>query len=155
MNTYAYARGGPTMRRDRFGLVPNPAEAACFVGPNPLCLGGLLTDVLTTGAAILATGAATAEIIDLDTKRKEKAEAKERERLKNCPPEDDGWCEHEQKQLLARQLTLLTLHTSDLMPLWQYRQAVQNLNWDIEAHNRMCPDYPVEPIPLPGPTSID
>ena len=42
-------------------------------------------------------------------KKRERDDAKEKERLKNCPPEDDGWCEREQRQLLSRQMLLSEL----------------------------------------------
>jgi hypothetical protein len=41
------------------------------------------------------------------------------------------------------------------MPIWQYRQAVLIFNSDVEMHNRYCPDYPVAPIPPPGPVGVD
>jgi len=101
----------------------------------------------------LLNPSSSAEIIDFGKKKKERDEAKERERLKNCPPEDDGLCERDQKQLLSRQLVIVNMHRSDLVPLWQYRIQVQNYNFDAEAHNRLCPDHQVALLPEPGPIS--
>jgi hypothetical protein len=97
----------------------------------------------------------SADIIDFGKKKRERDKAKEEERLKNCPPEDDGYCERAQKYLLSRQMTLLNMNRSELMPLWQYRQAVLIFNSDVESHNIYCPDYPVAPLPPPGPVGVD
>jgi len=58
INTYGYANQNSNMYTDPKGLVPNPAEAACVLGPNPLCAGGVAVDILTNAAAIAAAAAA-------------------------------------------------------------------------------------------------
>jgi RHS repeat-associated protein len=69
INTYEYVGGNPVSTSDLLGLIPNPAEAFCVAGPNPVCAGGVLIDVGTNLFAVLlgagagaaaATGAATA-----------------------------------------------------------------------------------------------
>jgi RHS repeat-associated protein len=57
LHTYGYVFASPLSYSDPLGLVPNPAEAACAVGPNPVCISGLAADVLTSLAG-LAGGAA-------------------------------------------------------------------------------------------------
>ncbi len=56
INTYAYVNGNPVNYTDPLGLTPNPAEAACIAGPNPICDAGVVVDVLTTifGGAMIA-----------------------------------------------------------------------------------------------------
>ena len=60
-NTYTYVGSNPTRYTDRRGLVPNPAEGACALGPNPACLGGVVADIVTwiVAPAVVAGGAAT------------------------------------------------------------------------------------------------
>lgn len=54
INTYEYAYDNPNTYTDPTGLVPNPAEGACVLGPNPVCVGGVTVDVLTNAAAMAA-----------------------------------------------------------------------------------------------------
>lgn len=67
VNTYAYVNGNPITGVDPSGLVPNPAEAACVAGPNPVCVAGVAADIVTdllaisAGAGAAATLAVTAE----------------------------------------------------------------------------------------------
>jgi type VI secretion system secreted protein VgrG len=60
MSTYAYAWGRQTILADASGLVPNPAEATCIGGPNPVCAAGVVADAVTTVAAAVAVGGAVA-----------------------------------------------------------------------------------------------
>jgi RHS repeat-associated protein len=59
-NLYSYVGGSPTNWHDPLGLVPNPAEAACIAGPNPICLAGVAADIGTwiIGGTIVVGGAA-------------------------------------------------------------------------------------------------
>jgi hypothetical protein len=54
LNTYGYVNGNPLSYTDPTGLVPNPAEGACALGPNPVCVGGVTIDLLTNAAAMAA-----------------------------------------------------------------------------------------------------
>lgn len=47
INTYAYVGNAPLVFQDSVGLMPNPAEGACVLGPNPICIGGLAADLGT------------------------------------------------------------------------------------------------------------
>lgn len=47
INTYMYSYGGPIDKADATGLVPNPGELACLLGPNPVCIGGIAADIAT------------------------------------------------------------------------------------------------------------
>jgi hypothetical protein len=40
------------------GLVPNPLEAACVLGPNPVCIGGVAGDIITWVVAPVAVAGA-------------------------------------------------------------------------------------------------
>ncbi|HET7832321.1 MAG TPA: Ig-like domain repeat protein [Gallionella sp.] len=53
-NSYTYVSNNPLRFTDPLGLVPNPAEGACIAGPNPVCVGGVLTDI---GTSVLGGGA--------------------------------------------------------------------------------------------------
>ncbi len=48
LNLYSYAVNSPLIYSDHNGLIPNPAEAACVLGPNPVCIGGVIADIGTT-----------------------------------------------------------------------------------------------------------
>ena len=129
--------------------MPNPAEAACIAGPNPVCIGGLVGDIATSAAAIIATGAATAEIIDLEKKRKEKEEEREKEKPKNCPLDDGDSCIEEQARLLAiREMIRGNYNNTDAVT---YRTAILMFNSEARVHNMKCPSYPVPEISDPGP----
>jgi hypothetical protein len=93
---------------------------------------------------------AAANIIDFQKKKRERDEAKEKDRLKNCPP-DDGQCKRDQEQLESRGIILLQLAPSELLPVWQLRNQIVNFNLDVAEHNKRCPGYEVAPLPTPGP----
>lgn len=61
LNLYSYVLGNPVRFTDSLGLVPNPAEAACIGGPNPICLSGVAVDI---GSGILG-GAIIGAILGL------------------------------------------------------------------------------------------
>lgn len=50
-NPYVYARGNPVRFTDPLGLF-NPGEAACVLGPNPVCVGSVIVDGLVIGVTI-------------------------------------------------------------------------------------------------------
>jgi hypothetical protein len=50
-NPYAYALNNPLKFTDRWGLVPNPAEATCVDPLQPVCWGGVAFDIATDIAA--------------------------------------------------------------------------------------------------------
>ncbi|QQR68901.1 MAG: hypothetical protein IPI58_08740 [Alphaproteobacteria bacterium] len=54
LGSYAYANNDPVQYTDPTGMIPNPAEAACIMGPNPVCVGGVAADIATN----IAVGAA-------------------------------------------------------------------------------------------------
>jgi len=60
INTYGYVGGKPLSYSDPNGLVPNPAEAACILGPNPVCVGGVAVDAATWVIAPAAVAGAAA-----------------------------------------------------------------------------------------------
>jgi RHS repeat-associated protein len=159
INTYGYVSANPVMSIDPRGLagtIPRVGPPG-IVFPDVAIPGTPANDAWVRDASRaiddLLNPSSSAEIIDFGKKKKERDEAKERERLKNCPPEDDGLCERDQKQLLSRQLLIVNMYRSNLVELWQYRIQVQNYNFDAEAHNRLCPDHQVALLPEPGPIS--
>ena len=85
INTYQYANENPIKNTDPTGLVPNPAEAACLAGPNPVCAGGVATDLLTNFVAVTAASVAANEAKKAakDTYCKDDAD-KCKERKKYC-----------------------------------------------------------------------
>ncbi|TYQ20179.1 UNVERIFIED_ORG: RHS repeat-associated protein [Zoogloea ramigera] len=61
VNTYAYVGGNPLSSTDPTGLIPNPLEAACVAGPNPVCVIGVGLDVASwiwPGAVLVGGSAA-------------------------------------------------------------------------------------------------
>jgi len=56
INTYTYVQGNPLIYTDLTGLVPNPAEAACVLGPNPVCGVGVAVDLITYLGSAAAVG---------------------------------------------------------------------------------------------------
>lgn len=60
VNLYQFGDSDPLNNVDPNGLVPNPAEAACMLGPNPVCISGVAVDALTT---VVALTVATVELI--------------------------------------------------------------------------------------------
>lgn len=140
VNTYAYVSDNPLSRTDPSGLAPNPAEAACVGGPNPVCVGGLVVDVITTvaGMGILA------EIADLSKERKARETATTQ--APNCPSNNDNGCERDQRNLLIRQARLVTLKT--IMSAFQYAYAVKAFNSDAKNHNSRCRSNQVSLVKL-------
>jgi RHS repeat-associated protein len=61
LNPYSYVGNSPVLYSDPQGLYPNPAEAACVLGPNPVCVGGVAADI----AGWVIGGAACAAIMSL------------------------------------------------------------------------------------------
>ena len=86
-NPYSYARGNPIAFSDRLGLLPNPAEAACLGGPNPVCIGGVIADVCTWLTAAATTGILIGMSEDAAERQREYREMKD---LCDTPPPPGG-----------------------------------------------------------------
>jgi len=54
LNTYAYVKNNPVKFVDPLGLL-NPGESACAVGPNPVCVGSVIVDIVSVLLGIWAT----------------------------------------------------------------------------------------------------
>jgi len=52
LNTYAYVNNNPLTFVDPLGLL-NPGNAACALGPNPVCIGSVVVDVLALAAGVV------------------------------------------------------------------------------------------------------
>lgn len=91
-NTYSYVRNNSLRYVDPLGLAPNPAELACFGGPNPLCVGGVLTDIATTilGGATIGAMLSTSGDSAIDRTRADERAASEDT---TCQRSDDDKCE--------------------------------------------------------------
>jgi hypothetical protein len=93
-NRYGYAAANPLTNADPTGLFPNPAEGACVLGPNPVCVGGVTADVLTSvlagalGAAVLTSPGDTATSSDQSA-----AQSGARATTDGCKNKDDDKCE--------------------------------------------------------------
>ena len=82
--------------------MPNPAEAACFGGPNPICIGGVVTDVLTTIGVI--GGVAAIASIPGDTPTDTSNDSADTG--KQCPPDGNDPCKGLRRQLQAHERKL-------------------------------------------------
>ena len=74
-NEYIYVGGQPSRYYDPLVLVPNPAEAACILGPNPVCIVGVIADIGTwiLGASAVGGGAIVIGSISGSTQKSDKA----------------------------------------------------------------------------------
>lgn len=101
INTYGYVGGNPLSYVDPSGLVPNPAEGACLGGPNPICIGGVATDILTNAALGLAAMGIVNDANDSSGKLADKAaERKEYSRVCKSPiPPTGDKCKDAQANL--------------------------------------------------------
>ena len=57
-------------------------------------------------------------------------------------------CEHDQTELLGRQLRLVNFSQTGILSDIQYAQAAKDFNKDATAHNKRCPAHQVATIPL-------
>lgn len=96
-NRYAYVNGSPLSATDPLGLVPNPAEAACALGPNPVCVGGVVVDIGSWIIGGLGAGAVAAAVSTPGSTQQSQARQDEYDAYKNrCnekPPEGLDACE--------------------------------------------------------------
>jgi RHS repeat-associated protein len=147
LNTYSYVGASPVRAIDPRGLagtMPRPGVPGTIF-PDVAISGTPANDAWVRDSSLaideLLNPPSSADIIDFQ-KKKERDEAKELDELENCPPPDDGdpLCERDQKRPLSRQMVLLNMHRSGLMPLWEFRLQVENYNADAISHNNLCPN---------------
>ncbi|NDZ12030.1 RHS repeat-associated core domain-containing protein [Variovorax sp. WS11] len=101
-NRSGYAHGNPLEFTDSKGLVPNPAEAACALGPNPICIGGVAADLLTWIAPGALAGAGLYLAGRVDDPAAQIEHDAYKKRSLETPPPDQNECER-LKWLLKRE----------------------------------------------------
>lgn len=89
--------GNPTSYSDPSGVVPNPAEVACALGPNPVCVGGVVVDVGSWIIGGLGAGAVAAAVSTLGSTQQSQARQDEydayKSRCNEQPPPNLDLCE--------------------------------------------------------------
>jgi len=88
VNTYVYVKGNPLSYSDPDGLVPNPAEGACALGPNPVCASGVAADVITSAIAMVMASRAWVDNADANREW----EAYKRAHSAPIPPDPNDPC---------------------------------------------------------------
>lgn len=148
LNTYGYANQNPLQYSDPYGLTP-AAGALCFI-PGVGWVG--CASAAVVGGLALAGGYAAdrywknrdrgADIIPFPIPNEKEGEY--------CPPDDgDGGCKLEQQRLKADRSRVAAMLNNRIIGIVQYRLAALAFNLRVEIHNRNCPGFPVEGLPLP------
>ena len=150
-STYTYVDGNPLSLVDPSGLVPNPAEAACVAGPNPVCLGGVAFDAFTwviapaavAGGAALATAAKPPRVNDPQAFQEWEAY---KDAYKQPPPPNLDECEmlrwrlkREQNLLAARQAWDARWGNHHPDAIQQSVNAVKNAEDKLRKAGCSCP----------------
>ncbi|WP_322079856.1 RHS repeat-associated core domain-containing protein, partial [Burkholderia cepacia] len=147
INVYAYVGGNPISYSDPSGLVPNPAEAACVLGPNPVCIGGVVADVGSWIVGVLGVGALTAAVSTSGSTQQSPARQAEYELAKNfCdtpPPQGGSECSNLSKAIdhakqcvgLYERWDAKWLPGRHTQKINTWKQRIQNLKAE---HNRKC-----------------
>jgi RHS repeat-associated protein len=147
-NKYGYVSGNPLSFTDPLGLVPNPAEAACVAGPNPVCIGGVAADVLTwvvapTAVAAMATNAKPPRVNDPEANREWK---EYKDRYAEPPPPNLDNCEllrwklmREKALLAARQAWDAKWGAHHIDAIVQSQRAIANLENKLKDAGCQCP----------------
>jgi RHS repeat-associated protein len=103
VNLYPYVDGNPLTYTDPLGLVPNPLEGACVLGPNPVCIGGVAGDIVTwVAAAVAVTGAVSYFSTPVNDPVARAEHDTYKERASQVPPPNLDECER-LKWLLKRE----------------------------------------------------
>lgn len=76
--------GNPLGFTDPSGLVPNPAEGACALGPNPICIGGVAVDAITSAIALAVASNVASNSLQKDIEKE--ANRREYKNICNEPP---------------------------------------------------------------------
>ncbi len=153
INTYANAGGNPLSKVDPRGLA-NPGELACFAGPNPVCDVSVVVDAITTlvGAAAIAE-AATSDDAPSNVIPFPNASSATATSVRNCPTDD--YCKRNARRLNTERNFLidaqaLTLPMGDKETLIALNNDILKFNREVEAHNKLCPQLLVLPLPTLG-----
>ena len=127
--------------------MPNPAEAACIAGPNPICLGGVAIDIGSWAMGGIGAGAVLATAATSGSTQQSQARQAEYEKAKNfCdtpPPQGGDECSNLSKAIdhaeqcvgLYEQWDSKWLPGRHAQKLNTWKQRIQNLKAE---HKRKC-----------------
>ena len=126
---------------DPQGLVPNPAEGACALGPNPVCVGGVAADVITSAIALAMASSAW-----VDNPEAAKEHDAYKERSGQLPPPNLDECER-LKWLLQREQDVVNameqwdskwIAGRHISAIQQRNSAIEKLKKQIEEKCGKC-----------------
>ena len=138
---YAYVGGNPLRWVDPRGLVPNPAEGACALGPNPVCVGGVAADVITSAIALAMASSAW-----IDNPEAAKEHDAYKKRAGQPPPPNLDECER-LKWLLQREQDVVNameqwdskwIAGRHIASIQQRNSAIEKLKKQIEEKCGKC-----------------